>query len=96
MQRWKMKNYNDQQRSRRENIDRRLLKKIRAMLHDLTTNGLDAAAKRHFGARATPQLCTCFLNRLEGYINFVGQVRGTGDPIYLKFKSEFRNKQTLR
>ena len=78
------------------NVDRRLLKKIRAMLHDLTINGLDVATKRHFGPRATARFREQFLYRLEGYINFVGQVRGTGDPIYLKFKSEFRNKQIRR
>ena len=73
------------------NIDRKLLKKIRAMLHDLTTNGIKAATKRHFNlknaiADSTQQ--QRFISRLEGYINFVGQVRGKNDAVYLKFKSQ--------
>jgi RNA-directed DNA polymerase len=30
-----------------------------------------------------------FINRLEGYINFVGQVRGKNDALYVKQKAAF-------
>ena len=30
-----------------------------------------------------------FIYRLEGYINFVGQVRGKEDVVYKKFKASF-------
>ena len=72
------------------NVDRKLLKKIRAMLHDLTTNGLETATKRHFkpiAASYNARLQGRFLNRLKGYINFVGQVRGSDDSIYRKLKA---------
>lgn len=75
------------------NVDRKLLKKIRAMLHDLSTNGLDAATRRHFGlkTKVSTQDRAHFINRLEGYINFVGQVRGKSDPVYEKFVGAFYN-----
>lgn len=77
------------------NVDRRLLKKIRAMLHDLSSNGVDVAARRHFNLKGRPSSRDreYFFNRLEGYINFVGQVRGKSDPVYRKFAYAFRNSR---
>ena len=74
--------------NKKVNVDRKLLKKIRAMLHDLTTNGIDAATQQHFNLKdvAAPIHRMHFISRLEGYINFVGQVRGKNDPVYLKLK----------
>ena len=64
------------------------------MLHDFTTNGLHHATKKHFqlkeGYRKEYQ--NRFMDRLEGYINFVGQVRGKNDPLYRKFKSQIKPK----
>lgn len=73
------------------NIDRRLLKRIRAMLHDFTTNGIDIASRRHFNLNGEidTKHCSKFINRLEGYINFVGQVRGKNDTVYTKLKQPF-------
>ncbi|MDR2970614.1 MAG: reverse transcriptase family protein, partial [Bacteroidales bacterium] len=73
------------------NVDRKLLKKIRAMLHDLTTNGIEAATRRHFNLKeaATTKQRGIFIYRLEGYINFVGQVRGKYDTVYLKLMEPF-------
>ncbi|MBX2931671.1 MAG: hypothetical protein KF781_06995 [Chitinophagaceae bacterium] len=34
--------------NKKVNIDRKLLKKIRAMLHDFTINGIDKATQKHF------------------------------------------------
>ena len=72
------------------NVDRRLLKKIRAMCHDLSTNGLEAATRHHFQLRGsvTPKKLALFQRRLEGYLNFVGQVRGKDDPL-CAFKKNF-------
>ena len=68
------------------NIDRRQIKKVRAMLHDLGKNGLASAAAKHFGVKqADEELQMRFFNRLEGYIQFIGQVRGKDDFIYRKF-----------
>jgi RNA-directed DNA polymerase len=84
------------------NVDRKLLKKIRAMVHDLTTNGIDVATQRHcrdVACRVSAcHVSTCrvsaeyrrrFIYRLEGYINFVGQVRGKTDGVYRKLKEPF-------
>jgi RNA-directed DNA polymerase len=74
------------------NVDRKLLKKIRAMLHDLTTNGIEQSVQKHFKiANIEQRHKETFIKRLEGYINFVGQVRGRSDSLYLKQKSEFDN-----
>ena len=37
---------------------------------------------------------TKFMNRLEGYINFVGQVRGKGDALYLKYREHLITAQS--
>lgn len=73
------------------NVDRKLLKKIRAMLHDMTTNGIDYATNRHFkwSVKIETKHKAKFINRLEGYINFVGQVRGKNDKLYYKQKTLF-------
>ncbi|TQM42263.1 RNA-directed DNA polymerase [Flavobacterium branchiophilum] len=73
------------------NVDKKLLKKIRAMLHDVSINGIEKAAQRHFKLnKIDKRYSSQFMNRLEGYINFVGQVRGKGDTLVLKFKEEFK------
>lgn len=75
------------------NVPRPLLKKIRAMLHDLETNGLESAAARHFkiqGEVHESQIQT-FIYRLNGYISFVGQIRGKEDKQYKKMKNKFSN-----
>jgi len=76
------------------NVDRKLLKKVRAMLHDLTKNGIEPAAQRHFNLKNLPdeKLQQLFINRLNGYINFVGQVRGKNDAVYLKMFDKFNLK----
>ncbi|MDR0748405.1 MAG: reverse transcriptase family protein [Tannerellaceae bacterium] len=81
------------------NVDRKRLKKIRAMLHDSTKNGIEAAAQRHFNLTNPPgegeQLR--FIHRLNGYINFVGQVRGKNDPLYRRMDCELQQiKQTMQ
>jgi RNA-directed DNA polymerase len=80
------------------NVNRKLLKKTRAMLHDLSRNGVNAATKKHFGIEGDVQaaLLIRFINRLEGYINFIGQVRGKKHPLYLKIKNSFDSIYQLR
>jgi RNA-directed DNA polymerase len=60
------------------NVDRKFLKKVRAMAHDLKANGVEVASKRHFKNSQLPQeeLNERFMNRLRGYVGFVGGVRG--------------------
>ena len=89
---FRLQSYHTQQKvtgivvNEKVNIDRRQIKKVRAMLHDLEKNGLIFAATHHFGVEADEELQTRFLNRLKGYIKFIGQVRGKYDAIYWKFR----------
>jgi len=73
------------------NVNRKLLKKTRAMLHDMTANGVNIATKKHFKTEGDIQqkLMASFINRLEGYINFIGQVRGKEDILYQKLKNSY-------
>ncbi|GHV64996.1 hypothetical protein FACS1894199_04570 [Bacteroidia bacterium] len=77
--------------NRRVNVNRTRLKKIRAMIHDLKTNGLARAAAKHFNVQENDErdVNFLFLKRLEGYINFVGQVRGKEDMYYVKLKEDY-------
>lgn len=72
------------------NVDRKLLKKVRAMLHDFSENGLKEATSKHFkiSVDEDSKYCSVFINRLNGYINFIGQVRGVSDPLYLRLKNK--------
>ena len=75
------------------NVDRKTLKMVRAMLFDASKNGIEKAACKHFTSCKTNPLSysTFFLKRLNGYINFIAQVRGFDDDLVIKFKSEFNN-----
>jgi RNA-directed DNA polymerase len=80
------------------NVDRKTLKMVRAMLYDALKNGVSKAAKKHFQLKneMSKMSETYFLNRLDGYINFIGQVRGKEDTLVLKFKEEFKMILKLR
>jgi RNA-directed DNA polymerase len=73
------------------NVDRTLLRKIKAMVYDLSKNGLRDATQKHFKLTgfADKKYQVQFINRLQGYINFVGQVRGKADTRYLSLKQSF-------
>lgn len=73
------------------NVDRKILKNIRAMLHDLTMNGVDHATCHHFNIQfaCTDKEKARFLDRLRGLINFVGQIRGKDDSVYLRHIKAF-------
>jgi RNA-directed DNA polymerase len=73
------------------NVDRKMLKKTRAMLHDLRFNGSTKAAQNHFKTTHTPKPLERlkFLQKLKGTINFIGQVRGKEDPTFLKMQQDF-------
>ena len=73
------------------NVDRKFIRKLRAIMHDIRLNGINSAAQHHFNLKQVPdeKLLAYFIHRLEGLINFVGQVRGKQDIIYARFKNEF-------
>jgi hypothetical protein len=45
------------------------------MHHDLNTNGIDSATRRHFNIKGNidTTIKGIFIRRLRGYINFAGQ-----------------------
>jgi RNA-directed DNA polymerase len=59
------------------NPSKEMRKKVRAMRHDLETNGLESASKQHFkmSTRPSQELQEKFLNKLWGYESFLKQVR---------------------
>lgn len=75
------------------NVNRKTLKMVRAMLYDATKNGIAKAASKHFTSNeiSTFSYSTYFLNRLNGYINFIAQVKGFDDALVIKLKNEFKN-----
>jgi len=82
------------------NVDRKYIKRIRAMLYHLKVEGLTAATIRHFGLSDGNQMLELkFMNRLVGYINFIGMIRGKRDTIFLKLKGDYYdlafNKPTI-
>ena len=60
----------------------------------MTTNGVDAATRKHFGIdiEVQPKTRARFISQLEGYINFIGQVRGKEDSFYRNLKTAFDSK----
>ena len=68
------------------NVDRKFVKQLRAMLHDLKNNGVQKASFNHF-KKANHE--SFFINRLRGNIAFLGQVRGICDKEYNKYQFEF-------
>ncbi len=73
------------------NINRRLMKALRAIVHDCTKNGIGNAAKKHFRIKREidQSVIISFHNRINGYISFVGQVRGKDDPVFRHLKDNF-------
>ena len=72
------------------NVDRTYIRNIRATLHHIKTEGIEVAAKKHYQVDiADIKLQQKLLFKLEGQINFIGQVRGKQDSIYLKMKHSF-------
>ena len=58
------------------------------MLHDLSINGITSATRNHFNISGDvqPEMMEKFHHKLAGYINFIGQVRGRSDALFLKFR----------
>lgn len=81
----------------RVNIDRKALKNIRAMVHDALVNGPVAATKHHFGFTHHPRKeeVELFLQKLNGYMAFIRQVRGEQDAWYQRLHLSFEKVMFL-
>jgi RNA-directed DNA polymerase len=73
--------------NKKVNVDRTYIRNIRALLHHIKTEGLEEATKKHYKVEIADQfLQQKLLFKIKGQIDFVGQVRGKEDGIYLRFK----------
>lgn len=76
--------------NKKVNVDRRFIRKVRAMIFDLTTNGPEQAAARHFNLtkEAGAEYQNKYISKIHGYLGFINQVRGPFDPLYLKYSAQ--------
>lgn len=76
------------------NVNRSLIKRVRAMIYDMKVSGVENAAKKHFNKELDNEgkLIKKFTSRLEGYINFIGQVRGRNERVYMRLNSDFQKE----
>ena len=79
----------------RVNIERRRIRRIRAMLHAWQKFGLANAAAEHLDKYRSPgrrpqhdNAAAAFRNIVYGHLAFVKMVRGPTDPVYLKLCSK--------
>jgi RNA-directed DNA polymerase len=70
------------------NVDRKYIRRIRAMLAQWSRDGITIAAARHIGKspqNLDPWFRKYFIDKITGMIGWVGEIKGKNDPIYLKF-----------
>jgi len=78
--------------NKKVNIERKTLKKIRAMVFDMKVNGVNKATENHFMNKIIEPIHRGqFIQKLNGYIDFVGQIRGKNDKMYLRLKNDFES-----
>ena len=70
------------------NVDRKYIKITRAMVHDLSANGLAIATQNHFRLQRDPfhSEITRFIHTLQGRISFIQSIRGKHDPNTLAYQ----------
>ncbi|QFR42866.1 reverse transcriptase domain-containing protein [Sulfurimonas xiamenensis] len=77
------------------NLDRKYIRQIRSMLFSWYTDGLKEAAEKHFEKfnkqpdKYLTDLESSFKNILIGKINFLGQVKGRDNFLYIKYRHTF-------
>ena len=75
--------------NQKTNVDRRYIRNIRAVLHDIKLNGIEKATMKHYKTLLVDEkLINTLVLSISGKINFIGQVRGKDDLIYNKFRQE--------
>jgi RNA-directed DNA polymerase len=77
--------------NKKVNVSRRYIRQIRSMLHNWQRNGIEEASRIHFETyckqpdKFKTEKEESFKNSLLGKINFLSQIRGKNDAIYLRF-----------
>lgn len=75
------------------NVQRKRIRKVRAMIHAWEKFGLEAAGREHFvlhraGGRTPDNPGRAYRNIVYGQLSFVKMVRGADDPVFLKLCSK--------
>jgi len=72
------------------NLDRKYIRLIRSILHQIHVNGLEQAAAKYF--QLTGNISSLdiekFINSIKGKIEYIGFVKGKEDANYIKFTKE--------
>jgi len=73
------------------NLNRKYYRRLRAILHDWSENGIEEATRRYFRLTHEPDyiLTWKFQQSIEGKINYFRMVRGESDPLANKLKEKF-------
>jgi RNA-directed DNA polymerase len=76
------------------NVKRSFIKRVRAMIFDIKVSGIENAAKKHFNKELDTEgkLIKKYINRIEGYLNFIGQVRGRNERVYMRLNADFQKE----
>lgn len=74
------------------NVSRLTIRKMRAVLHHMRSEGIEAAARKYMklshGHELPEKTITYFKNHIHGILTHIGFVRGSEDPLYLKLQSQ--------
>lgn len=77
--------------NKKVNVDRRYLRRLRAILYSWEKMGVELAAAKHYQLRDLSSVdVPRFVRKIAGQIEFVGQVRGINDIIYKKLVGRFK------
>ncbi|KPQ25226.1 MAG: Reverse transcriptase (RNA-dependent DNA polymerase) [Halomonas sp. HL-48] len=67
------------------NVDREYVLNLRAMLHSWRKDGYDVAAAKYNELKPNPSYARAFKNAVRSKLEYLGYVKGYGDPVYLKY-----------
>jgi len=73
------------------NLDREYIRRIRAILHNWKYKNFEDVIRKYYylNIPITSETISTFIKSIEGKINYIGQVRGKQDSIFLKLKGQF-------
>ena len=73
------------------NLNRKYYRRLRAILHDWSENGIEEATRKYFRLTYEPDypLTWKFQQSIAGKINYFRMVRGESDPLAIKLKDRF-------
>jgi RNA-directed DNA polymerase len=78
--------------NKKVNVDRAYYKKLRAILHDCSTNGIEKAFLKHQSIEKT-RYCSIdsFLNSIAGKLAFVAQIKGKEDKNVIRMQMQLKS-----